>query len=360
MGITRDTIDAASSKLLVRTALSGVKTYYVYGIGLLYEANASGETKTYHFDQVGSTIARTNDAGVIIGQAEYSAYGVQFWKSGDMATPFLYNGQAGVQTDANGLLNMRARYYCPYLMRFLNADPSGFGGGSNWFAYADGNPISKNDPFGLWSSNQTWGVVKAIGGAAEVGAGITLGAATSWTGVGAVAGGAVAIHGVDTFQSGFRQALTGELTDTYTSTALQAGGLSPLHANLVDVGIGLASGGISLISGTSKTAAIMRLPEAADMSIPRALGAWERGSVAMSDFNFGVFGGELTSPIQKAQAMANGLKNTTTPFQSLGKSVSLWNTGLTPLGDFATGGAATLSYGSQIGSVAYGNRNNKK
>jgi hypothetical protein len=32
---------------------------------------------------------------------------------------------------------------------FLNADPSGFSGGPNWFAYADGNPISKSDPFGL-------------------------------------------------------------------------------------------------------------------------------------------------------------------------------------------------------------------
>ena len=148
-GVTRDTIDAASSKLLVRTAPGGVKTYYIYGLGLLYEANATGETKTYHFDQVGSTIARTDDAGKLIGQADYSAYGITFWKTGDMATPFLYNGQAGVQTDSNGLLNMRARYYSPYLMRFLNADPSGFSGGSNWFAYADGNPISKNDPFGL-------------------------------------------------------------------------------------------------------------------------------------------------------------------------------------------------------------------
>jgi hypothetical protein len=34
-------------------------------------------------------------------------------------------------------------------MRFPNADPIGFSGGSNWFAYADGNPISMSDPFGL-------------------------------------------------------------------------------------------------------------------------------------------------------------------------------------------------------------------
>ena len=118
-------------------------------IGLLYEANTTGQTKTHHFDQVGSTILRTDDTGKVIATAEYSAYGLIALQTGDLATPFLYNGQAGVQTDPNGLLNMRARYYSPYLMRFLNADPSGFSGGSNWFAYADGNPISMSDPFGL-------------------------------------------------------------------------------------------------------------------------------------------------------------------------------------------------------------------
>jgi hypothetical protein len=45
-------------------------------------------------------------------------------------------------------------------MRFLNADPSGFSGGSNWFAYADGNPISLSDPFGLLADKDDfWGQV---------------------------------------------------------------------------------------------------------------------------------------------------------------------------------------------------------
>ena len=150
-GTSRDVIDPSSSlsRLLVRHHPDNTKTYYVYGLGLLYEVDQAGKTKTHHYDQVGSTIARTDDTGKVIGKAEYSAYGICFWKQGDMATPFLYNGQAGVQTDPNGLLNMRARYYSPYLMRFLNADPIGFSGGSNWFAYADGNPISLGDPFGL-------------------------------------------------------------------------------------------------------------------------------------------------------------------------------------------------------------------
>jgi RHS repeat-associated protein len=150
-GTSRDVIDpnGSLSRLLVRHHPDNTKTYYVYGLGLLYEVDENENTKTHHFDQVGSTIARTDDTGKVIGRAEYSAYGITFWKQGDMATPFLYNGQAGVQTDANGLLNMRARYYSPFLMRFLNADPIGFSGGSNWFAYADGNPISLYDPFGL-------------------------------------------------------------------------------------------------------------------------------------------------------------------------------------------------------------------
>ncbi len=55
----------------------------------------------------------------------------------------------GVQTDPNGLLFMRARYYNPYISRFLNPDPSAFGGGLNFYLFCNGNPISETDPFGL-------------------------------------------------------------------------------------------------------------------------------------------------------------------------------------------------------------------
>ncbi len=143
--------------------------------GLQYEANAANQTKTYHFEQVGSTIARTDDAGKVIGRSSYSAYGLTTFTEGDMATPFRYNGQAGVITEKNGLLHMRARYYSPYLMRFLNADPIGFSGGSNWFAYADGNPISLSDPFGLCAqSGNSSGYVSPYDADGSV----------NWTGVG--------------------------------------------------------------------------------------------------------------------------------------------------------------------------------
>lgn len=56
-------------------------------------------------------------------------------------------------SDENGLVYMRARYYSPTFKRFINADVVA---GSitnaitlNRYAYANGNPVSNVDPFGL-------------------------------------------------------------------------------------------------------------------------------------------------------------------------------------------------------------------
>ena len=46
------------------------------------------------------------------------------YRAGTNDTPFLYNGRYGVQTDPNGLLYMRARYYNPYICRFLKRRPA--------------------------------------------------------------------------------------------------------------------------------------------------------------------------------------------------------------------------------------------
>ena len=66
---------------------------------------------------------------------------------------FGYNGRDGVITDANGLLYMRARYYSSELRRFINADivPGEISNAItlNRYAYANGNPVSNIDPFGL-------------------------------------------------------------------------------------------------------------------------------------------------------------------------------------------------------------------
>ena len=141
-------------QVLVRTNLSGGQTLYVYGPGLLYEVNFNGagaeiDTRNYHYDYRGSTVAITDGNGNITDRIEYSAYGMTTYRAGSTDTPFLYNGRYGVMTDLNGLLYMQVRYYNPYICRFINPDPTGFAGGLNWYCYADGNPISMLDPFGL-------------------------------------------------------------------------------------------------------------------------------------------------------------------------------------------------------------------
>ena len=139
------------SQLLMKTE-NGVTTKYVYGLGLIYE-ETTNDIKVYHYDYRGSTVALTDSTGEVTDTFEYDTYGSMTARTGTTVTPFLYNGRDGVMSDENGLVYMRARYYSPVLKRFINADVIA---GSitnsitlNRYAYANGNPVSNIDPFGL-------------------------------------------------------------------------------------------------------------------------------------------------------------------------------------------------------------------
>ena len=112
-----------------------------------------GTFKTYHFDCRGSTIAITDASGNITDTFAYDTYGKLISRTGTSKIIFGYNGRDGVVTDNNGLIYMRARYYSPDMKRFINADiVAGEISNAvtlNRFAYANGNPISLVDPFGL-------------------------------------------------------------------------------------------------------------------------------------------------------------------------------------------------------------------
>jgi RHS repeat-associated protein len=184
---------------VLESVKNGVRTRYVYGAGLQYEVNDAGSATYYHYDQSGNTAALTNQAGAIIERVVYSPYGTIRYRQSNYDTPFLYGGFFGVMTDANGLINMRARYYNPLTMRFLNSDPAM--DGLNWYAYANGNPINFADPTGYgaqkvlgdmnkgsnWSGVGSNSWLNALG---MVGSAITTGiknynnmAATVWTAV---------------------------------------------------------------------------------------------------------------------------------------------------------------------------------
>lgn len=88
----------------------------------------------------------------------YDTYGKQIARTGTSTVIFGYNGRDGVVTDDNGLIYMRARYYSPVMKRFINADiVAGEISNAvtlNRFAYANGNPVSFVDPFGLSADNR--------------------------------------------------------------------------------------------------------------------------------------------------------------------------------------------------------------
>ena len=152
---------------------------YTYGNGLISDSRkeAKGsdtEKRYYHYNHIGSTTAITDADGDLLYRIAYGTYGELTGiydadgqkMAGEAAGQssiketlqaeklrFLYNGRYGVETGADGLYYMRARYYNPQIKRFINRDIID---GSitdsqslNKYSYVQGNPISLVDPFGL-------------------------------------------------------------------------------------------------------------------------------------------------------------------------------------------------------------------
>lgn len=252
--VTRFVVDpnAALSQVLMRVR-SGVTNYYIHGLGLVYEVTetaSSTNTLMYHFDYRGSTVALSGSNGVPTDRIEYSAYGTTTYRSGTNDTPFLFNGRYGVQTDPNGLLYMQARYYNPFLCRFLNADPAGFVGGLNFFAYANGNPISHIDPNGLWVGADD--AVFALGGGVIGVGGRLVGDLVTGTEsstadyigafVGGAAGGETLLYTANPFAAGAAGGAAGNLTSQGLKLLADEQESFSFTSLGIDTGLGTATG----------------------------------------------------------------------------------------------------------------------
>jgi RHS repeat-associated protein len=109
------------------------------------QVNTSATT-SYLLDGGNSTAALTSSSAAITANYYYSPYG-NTAQTGTATTPYNFTGREN--DNGTGLYYYRARYYSPQLGRFVSEDPVGLVGGTNFYAYVQGNPISYRDPLGL-------------------------------------------------------------------------------------------------------------------------------------------------------------------------------------------------------------------
>ncbi|MCR4678981.1 MAG: RHS repeat-associated core domain-containing protein [Lachnospiraceae bacterium] len=166
--------DRENKNLLVRFSSDGTIEKYVYGNGLIasYEAKPTDETtttdyKTYIYDIRGSVTEVANVIGSVTAEYRYSTYGDRNIISGTETDELGYCARDGVLTEASGLLYMRARYYYPTLMRFINEDivtgDISNSASLNRYAYVNGNPITLIDPFGLCAEKPIFNNIDIFG-----------------------------------------------------------------------------------------------------------------------------------------------------------------------------------------------------
>jgi len=108
-------------------------------------------------DHLGSAGIELDNIGVIISYEEYHAYGTTswHWSSGDISQKrYRYTG---MERDAeSGLQYHSARYYLPWVGRWLSSDPLGMVDGPGLWTYVRANPIGLNDKAGTQGGNDKY------------------------------------------------------------------------------------------------------------------------------------------------------------------------------------------------------------
>jgi RHS repeat-associated protein len=133
---------------------SAVKKYYSIA-GMMVAVNDGTGLQYLLTDHLGSTVAVTNSSGTLTSQQRYLPFGETraIPNSPILGTDFTYTSQRKLDDGMGGIMDYKARFYSPYLNRFLQPDtvtPTDTQGTMAWnrYAYVSNNPIRYSDPTG--------------------------------------------------------------------------------------------------------------------------------------------------------------------------------------------------------------------
>jgi RHS repeat-associated protein len=114
------------------------------------DPGAAELTRYQYANHLGSAVLELDDQARIISYEEYFPYGSTSYQAvrSQTETPKRYRYTGKERDEENDLCYHGARYYAPWLGRWINCDPSGISGGLNPYLYSTGNPSRYNDPSG--------------------------------------------------------------------------------------------------------------------------------------------------------------------------------------------------------------------
>ncbi|MFC9155153.1 RHS repeat-associated core domain-containing protein [Streptomyces bauhiniae] len=173
---------------------------------------AGGKSYYYLTDALGSVIGLADIDGNKVDSYTYSPRGVRILaqSSEPVAQPYRF---AGNYQDPTGLYHLKARYYDANLGRFTQPDPSGQE--QNPYLYAEGDPVNRIDPIGLFSFPDASGALDWASLTQKIMSGDTEGAYAAEVGIlvgigtEAVCGAAAAAGAVPTLGASIGAGITG-------------------------------------------------------------------------------------------------------------------------------------------------------
>ncbi|NSX11315.1 RHS repeat-associated core domain-containing protein [Pseudomonas lini] len=101
-------------------------------------------------DHLGSCLMELDQQARLISHEGYYPFGATAWMTAHSSLEVSYKTvrYSGKEMDVSGLYYYGARYYAPWLQRWVSADPAGDVDGLNLYGFVGNNPLSYVDPDG--------------------------------------------------------------------------------------------------------------------------------------------------------------------------------------------------------------------